>query len=139
MTLDARVVDTLSKITGGDAGVLRDRFQGAGSPQDVRAFPVAFGLRAEIGGYGRVASFQQLVVGPDEERSLSAFGVGILGGEEAAPLVPHLPQEVVEGLDGYPPVSVFAGRLPRMDVQARELGVVVEHLLEVGDVPEAVQ
>ncbi len=47
----------------------------------------------------------------------------------------HLPQEVVGGLRHHPAVRRVAGHQPGASVELQELRVVVEHLLEVGDVP----
>ena len=79
-----------------------------------------------------------LVRRPGEVRALALGGVGVLGAEEAAPRVPHLPEQVVERLLGDGAVAGLAQQLPRVQVAAGQLGVVVEHLLEVGDQPVAV-
>ena len=50
----------------------------------------------------------------------------------------HLPQQVLDRLGRHAAVAVLAGDLPGARVQLHELGVVVEHLLEVGNVPRAV-
>src|SRR5207247_2325431 len=48
------------------------------------------------------------------------------------------PEQVVEGLGGHAPVPLVAGDLPGPEVQPGQLRVVVQHLLEVGNVPPAV-
>ena len=76
-----------------------------------------------------------LLGGPHEELALHAFRVRILGGKEAARGMRHLAQDVVERLLGDPPVLVITGGEPGVEIAARELGVVVEHLLEVRHQP----
>jgi hypothetical protein len=52
--------------------------------------------------------------------------------------VAQLAQQVVGGAAGDPAVPVGAGELPGVGVHAQELGVVVQHLLEVGHQPAPV-
>ena len=77
----------------------------------------------------------ELVPGPREELPLHPFGVGVLAREEAAVGMPHLAEQVAEGLGGDPPVALVPGHDPGARVQLGQLGVVVEHLLEVGHQP----
>ena len=76
-----------------------------------------------------------LVRRPDVELALLALRVGVVGRVEAALGPAHLAQQPVERLFADPPVALVAEHLPTVQVGAREQGVVVEHLLEVGDEP----
>ena len=76
--------------------------------------------------------------GPDVEAALLALGVGVEGRVEAALGAAHLAQHPVERLLADAPVALVAERLPAVQVGAGEQGVVVEHLLEVGDEPAGV-
>ncbi|HEV2951602.1 MAG TPA: hypothetical protein VGZ51_05830, partial [Actinomycetota bacterium] len=49
------------------------------------------------------------------------------------PRMPHLAEQVLERLGRDPAVAILAGDEPCARVQLRQLRVVVEHLLEVGD------
>ena len=79
-----------------------------------------------------------LVRGPDVEAALLALGVGVEGRVEAALGAAHLAQRPVERLLADPPVALVAEHLPAVQVGAGQQGVVVEHLLEVGDEPGGV-
>ena len=69
----------------------------------------------------------QLVRCPDVERALGALGVRVEGGGEAALGCPELPEQEVGDALGRPDPHVGAPG----GVDAQQLGVVVEHLLEV--------
>jgi hypothetical protein len=72
---------------------------------------------------------------PDVELALLALGVGVVGGVEAALGAAHLAQQPVERLLADPPIARVAEHLVAVQVGAGEQAVVVEHLLEVGDLP----
>ena len=75
---------------------------------------------------------------PHEELALHALAVGVLGGAEAAVGRDHLAQDVVAHALRHAAIVRARRELPRMGVERGEQGVVVEHLLEVGDKPEGV-
>ena len=79
-----------------------------------------------------------LVGRPDVELAFDAFGVGILGGVEAAVRMAQIAEHVTDRLVEHLPVVVRAGDLPGVQVDPREQRLVVEHLLEVGHEPDAV-
>ena len=68
---------------------------------------------------------------PDEELAFFSLAVGVLRGVEAAGRAGHLPHDVVQDLLGDGAVERLAGHLPSVQVDAGQLGVVVEHLLEM--------
>jgi hypothetical protein len=76
-----------------------------------------------------------LLTGPDVKGPLLAFGVGVLGGMEGAALVAQVVEHVIEGLGGDAAVERVGVSLEGVGVGPGELGVVVEHLLEVGHGP----
>ena len=79
-----------------------------------------------------------LLGAPDEEAALLPLRVGV-GGRVEAPLGRgHLPQQIVQGLAQHPGEVRPPGHLPGLGVGHRQQGVVVEHLLEVGDQPALV-
>ena len=75
---------------------------------------------------------------PDEEAALGAVAVGIGRGVEAAVGRRHLAQHVVERLLGGPAEREPSGESVTRQVGARELRLVVEHLLEVRNLPRGV-
>ena len=79
-----------------------------------------------------------LVERPHRELALDALGVGVERGGEGALLLAQLGERPVERLAADALEQRLAGDLPGVQVGAREQGVVVEHLLEVRDEPEAV-
>ncbi len=85
------------------------------------------------------ATAHELVPGPDEEPALDALAVRVLGGEERPLGVPELAEQVLAGLGGDAAVALEAGHLPRVHVQPDQQCVVVQHLLEVWDVPSFVR
>ena len=112
------------------------------TPQHVRApvlaGPVALGRGAEACRHRLADQVDQLVPRPREEPAFDALGVGVLRGEEPALGMLHLPQQVLDRLGRHAAIAILAGDLPGPRVQLHELGVVVEHLLEVGNVPRTV-
>ncbi len=81
------------------------------------------------------AQLLELFERPHVELALDAFGVGILGGEEAAVGVVEVAQDVGDGLLDDASVALGPGHHPPVQVGAHEQGLVVEHLLEVGNEP----
>ena len=79
-----------------------------------------------------------LVDGPDVELALDAFGIGILGGEESAGGMTQLIEDVADRLVECLSVSGLSRELPCMEINTRQQGLVVEHLLEMGDEPATV-
>ena len=77
----------------------------------------------------------ELLERPHVELALDAFGVGVLGGEEAAVGVVQVAQHVGDGLLDDAPVALGAGDHPTVQVGAGEERLVVEHLLEVRHEP----
>ena len=133
-----RSVHVVFELLRLDPELLGNSLDGMGPPQHVRPLPVARGPGAERGRDGFPCNANQLVVGPGEELALDPFGVGILRGEEPAVGMAHLAEQVLARLGGHPPVALAAGDLPRPGVDPRQLGVVVQHLLEVGDEPHRI-
>ena len=80
-------------------------------------------------------SLAHLLDRPDVELALDPLGVGVERRAEAALGPAHLGERPVERLAGHRPEQRLARDLPAVQVGAREQGVVVEHLLEVGDEP----
>ncbi len=79
-----------------------------------------------------------LVGRPDVELALDAFAIGILAAIETAAFVAHFKQDVVEGFLGDSAVQLVARDLPGVKVDARKLGIVVEHLFEMRNQPAMV-
>ena len=80
----------------------------------------------------------QLAKGPHVERALHPFGVGVLRREEPAIGVAEVPQHVLDGLRGDLAPPFVPEHPPPVQVDPGQEGVVVEHLLEVGDHPAGV-
>src|SRR5256885_10644377 len=123
---------------------LRDFFRGRliGNPEDALAtLEVRSAVHAPVRergvGIGPERS-SDLVSRPDEELPFFALGVGVLRRVEATGGVTHLSQQVIERLFADLTVFGVAERLPAVEVERRELSVVVEHLLEVGYQPVGV-
>ncbi len=109
--------------------------------EDVRAFEVALGGHA-VPLHGQVGPVPEGVPdgfrAPDVEDALLALGVGVLGGVETAVGVAQVPQDVGDDLGEHLTEAGLAGHLPGVEVEPGEEGLVIEHLLEVGDHPEGV-
>ncbi len=107
------------------------------------AFPVArLGHVESVGEERRILGAEHcpdLVGGPDVGGAFFTVRVGILAGGECAAGHGHLADEVVEGRLDDLAVAPFTGDLPGMQVGTCELGVVVEHLLEVRHQPGGVR
>ena len=73
-----------------------------------------------------------LVRRPDKELAFFALAVGVLRGVKSTAWIGHFTDNVVENLFGDGPEERVTRDLPGMEVDAGELGVVVQHLLKVG-------
>jgi hypothetical protein len=80
-----------------------------------------------------------LVRGPDVEASLVPFAVRVQAGPEAPVGVRQLAPHEVERLLHDAAIERLAGEEPRVHVGGHEQGLVVQHLLEVGDEPALVR
>jgi len=89
-------------------------------------------------GIVRPEDFCNLGERPDIELALLAFGIGIERGAERAIGRRHLAREPGHGLLRARAIKRFAGALIRKRQELQELGIVVEHLLEVRDQPALV-
>ncbi len=83
-----------------------------------------------------------LFVGPDVERPFRLAGrarlgkaVRILGGIETAFGTGQVVRHIAENIAGHVREGLVAGELVGREIGRGELGLIVEHLLEVGDVP----
>ena len=72
------------------------------------------------------------VCGPDEELAFFPLAVCVGRREEAAVFAGHFPEYVIQRFLSNSPVERTASGQPGVQVKAREKGVIVEHLLEVG-------
>ena len=113
--------------------------------QDIRAFEVAGPAHAKSLD-GDLERARQLIAqwlkrfagfgdGPDEELAFDAFRVGISGAIEAAFSPAHLAQDIGVDVLGHSAMLPVAGQLPGMQIKPAQLGVVIEHLLEVRHKP----
>lgn len=64
--------------------------------------------------------------------------IGIFGGVEAALGIGEITEDVAENIAGDIFFGGVVSDLESVEVGASELGLIVEHFFEVGDVPEAV-
>ena len=78
---------------------------------------------------------RQLGAGPAVELALVALAVGVLGGVEAAVGMRHVAQHVIEDVARDLGVAGLAADQIGIEIQLRQLRVVVEHLLEVRHEP----
>ena len=76
--------------------------------------------------------------GPEKEAALLPLALGVGGGVEAALGGGQIPQHEVQGAARHPLQLRVAGESPGGGIDPRELGLVVEHLLEVGHQPVVV-
>ena len=116
----------------------RELVVGRDPGQDRHPLPVALVGHAVRGGeeVGGVAQhLPDLGGAPGEGQAFDPVGVGVLARGERAVLGRQLAQHVVEGGPGDVAVARVAGEAPGVDVDPGELGVVVEHLLEVRHEP----
>ena len=107
----------------------------------VFAFPVAARVHVvdslEIGRIG-AENVVDLGLVPDVEFALLALGIGVEGAREGAFPGAHLAQHPGHGLGGAGGKERLARLLPEVAQQIEKLGVVVEHLLEMGREPALV-
>ncbi len=80
----------------------------------------------------------ELGEGPDEEFPFDALGVGVLRCVESACFVEHFGEEIADDLARRVRVPRLAEGAEAVDVEAKEEGVIVEHLLEMRDEPALV-
>jgi len=106
--------------------------------EDIPAFEVSAGghaiVRHERGRIGAEDGVD-LLVGPDVEFALVTFAVGVERGVEPAFRRRHLATDPFAGLDRNAANLFVLRRLPEVRAESGEEGVVVEHLLEMGDEP----
>ncbi len=129
----------LLQLLDSDPRPLRHRLGRQRGPQHVDALPVALRLGAEPAGHQLASHLRQLLERPHEELALHALGVGVLRGEEPAVSMAQVAQQVGGRPAHHLAVPLGAGDLPRPRVQADELRVVVEHLLEMRDQPAMIR
>ena len=72
---------------------------------------------------------------PDEERARDALAVGVLTRVEAATLVLHLAQHVIERLARDAGMILVTAAKPLLEIARHQQCVVVQHLLEVRHEP----
>ena len=109
----------------------------------VRLHPEAVG---EYGSPLRTQDPVQLRLGPDVEGALPfpiglgrvRSALGVLGGIEPTGRVSEPPAHVIQGPPGHGGEERISGRLVGLQVGVHQLGLIVEHLLEVGDPPLAI-
>ena len=144
----ARIVERTTRARDGgqqlpllDPGPARGHARVHADIQDVAALeiPVARDI-PECLDHARVLAEQavHLFLVPQVELALVPLAVGVERGVEPAALRRHLAAQPFDRLLGHAPRLRVAGRLPEMDREPREQGVVVEHLLEVGHQPHRV-
>ena len=137
-----RVCEPRGNLLGGDAKGLGELVVGDDPRQDRDAFPVAcLGdpvrgleqrrvLAEHLGDLGRP---------PGERQALDAFGVGVLARGERAVGRSKLAEHVVQRSGRDRAIPRVTGQCPSVHVHARQLGVVVQHLLEVRNEPLGVR
>ena len=133
--LAPRIRELLGQLGRVEAELPSDRGHRDRTPQHVDAFPVPFRGGPQAPRDGLAHQPFELVPRPHEELAFHPLGVGVLRRPEPALGMLHLPQEVVGGLRDHAAVRRVAGHEPGAGVELQELRVVVEHLLEVGDLP----
>ncbi len=145
LVVEARAHPVLPRLEQRPAGPLDRRRADEVAPHravhDVGALEVAAGGDAVPldGGLRVVATdLADLLRAPDVELPLLALGVGVLGRPAPSARGTQVPQHVADGLVEHLAVPLLAGDLPGVKVDPGEQGLVVEHLLEVGDHPEGV-
>ncbi len=125
-----------------DAEALGHVFGRAHDTEDVLALEVAAVrdavVRFKNGGAVRIEGGFDLGGRPDKELAFVPLAVGVLRAVKAPFRRRHLTQHVVDRLLHDAAVERAAHGLPGMQIGAQQLGVVVEHLLEMGDEPVAV-
>src|SRR5690606_34226458 len=103
--------------------------------QDVRAFEIADGGHGkQVDDLAGIITEYRFNFGwrPDVELAFFAVGVSILRGIEPALGRGHFTGDIIERFPGDGPVELLPGDLESKRVRVGQLGVVVEHFLEVG-------
>ena len=116
-----------------------DLGDGSRDPQDIRAFPVAFGSSTERDRCCLRDHGSQILVVPNVVATLPAVAVGILRAHEPPRRGLQLSQEILGYPHGHVAMSRLAREEPRLCVELDQLRVVRQHLLEVRDVPSPVR
>ncbi len=89
-------------------------------------------------GVGRIQNRPDFIRRPDVELALFAFAIGILGGMERAVVGGHFAQDVIQRrADGAGKIGPTCDAVS-VEIEAGELGIVVEHLLEMRNKPDFV-
>ena len=83
------------------------------------------------GGFLGVENFVQLGFGPAIEFAFVPFAIGILGRIPAAIGVGHVTYQIAHHVAHHSGVALFAADEVGIEVEVDELGVVVEHFLEM--------
>ena len=79
--------------------------------------------------------FLDLISRPDKEFSFFPFAIGILSGIKTPFRSRHLPDDILENLLPHLTKSLFSSRLISFKIGTGEKGIVIEHLLKMGDEP----
>ena len=115
---------------------------GTGTFKNILAFEVAATADIEIAAEHLGVSFSEngldLVGSPDKELALFTFAIGILRGIEPTLRVRHFTDDVVENLLNDPSIQRISGLLKRVEVNAAEQRIVVEHFLKMRHQPMVV-
>ena len=82
-------------------------------------------------GFPSGEQFVQLCFGPAIEFAFVSFAIGILGGIPAAIGVGHVSRQIANHVAYHSGMVVFAADEVGIEVEVDELGVVVEHFLEM--------
>ena len=139
-----RIRSTAGRRTGAAGPDSTEGVAPEGSPdraaQDGGALEVALGAHPEPVdhrfGHRRVVDGADDLVGrPDVEPPLDALGVGVLGRVHASGRRGQVPAHVADDAVHHVEVVGPTGDLPAVEEGPHQAGLVVEHLLEVGDQP----
>ena len=133
-------IDGRLQVLNGQPQLFRHQRDGLGRMQHILVLPVAARCDIVIGTDSPHILFVRkhranFLRRPDEEFPLHPFGVGIGCGIEPALGRRHFLQNIVEGFTGHATVVLISGHLKRFDIDARQQGVVVQHLLEMRHQP----
>ncbi len=134
--------DDLGEAIDGDPEIGGNGRGRSGDVENRVPFEVTAGgdvvVASDDGGVFRPQDLFDLLGSPDVELAFLPFAVGVLGGVEPAFGAGHLPDDVVQRFGDDAAIGFVAERAEGVEVDAGELGIVVEHLLEVGDQPDGV-
>ena len=90
-------------------------------------------------------AINDFLAAPDIVRALGVLGtamskqtIGILCGEKTSLRMGHVPQHVIESLASDVREKFVMRELPSLDKRDRELGLIIEHFLEMRDMPELI-